>query len=348
MQHPRIIASGIALIMAAAVLAGCAAGSEEGVDAGSGTPDGSFPLVVEHAFGETVIATKPERVATVGWSNQEVPIALGIVPVGMPAVRWGDDDDDGILPWVEEKLEELGGAAPVLFDETEGLDFEAIADTAPDVILASNSGISQEEYDLLSKIAPVVAYPDAPWSISYQDMIRVNATAIGLPVEGDALVDELQDVVDAALAAHPGLADASVLFASVEPSDLSRIGYYVLPDSRPGFLAELGLPVPGIVSRAPAEATIDDTYATISSELADRFADVDLFVVYDDADGSLAQILQADPLLAKIPAIAEGRIAVLENSTPLAVAAQPSPLSIGWSIDEYLALLAEPLDRAVQ
>ena len=39
--------------------------------------------------------------------------------------------------------------------------------------------------------------------------------------------------------------------------------------------------------------------------------------------------LQADPLLSQIPAIAEGRIAVLENSTPLAASANPSPLSIG-------------------
>jgi iron complex transport system substrate-binding protein len=31
---------------------------------------------------------------------------------------------------------------------------------------------------------------------------------------------------------------------------------------------------------------------------------------------------------------------VLQNSTPLAASANPSPLSIGWGIDEYLALLA--------
>ena len=42
-------------------------------------------------------------------------------------------------------------------------------------------------------------------------------------------------------------------------------------------------------------------------------------------------------------AIAEGRIAVLENSTPLAASANPSPLSIGWGIDEYFALLAGAL-----
>ena len=48
----------------------------------------------------------------------------------------------------------------MLFDETDGIDFEAVADTQPDVILASYSGLTQEEYDTLSKIAPVVAYPE--------------------------------------------------------------------------------------------------------------------------------------------------------------------------------------------
>ena len=54
------------------------------------------------------------------------------------------------------------------------LPFDQIADTQPDVILAAYSGLTQEDYDTLSKIAPVVAYPDVAWGTSYQDMIRIN------------------------------------------------------------------------------------------------------------------------------------------------------------------------------
>ena len=104
------------------------------------------------------------------------------------------------------------------------------------------------------------------------------------------------------------------------------------------FLASLGLPTPAVVDEE-SDGT-DAFYLTVSSEEADRFADVDVFVTYgDDADAFIAQ-LQADPLLSQIPAIAEGRIAVLPASTPLAASANPSPLSIGWGIDEYFALLA--------
>ena len=51
-------------------------------------------------------------------------------------------------------------------------------------------------------------------------------------------------------------------------------------------------------------------------------------------------------MLSQIPAIQRGSVAVLEDSTPLAASANPSPLSIGWGIDEYFDLLAAAADPA--
>lgn len=344
MSLTRIAAAGAALALTAVALVGCA--SNTGADNAAGdAPDAStdgFPVTIEHAYGETTIPAKPERVATVAWSNQEVPLALGVVPVGMARADWGDDDDNGVLPWVEDKLEELGAETPVLFDETDGIDFEGVAETEPDVILAAYSGLTQEDYDTLSKIAPVVAYPEVAWGTSYQDMIRLNSQAIGLADEGDALIEELQSEVDAALANYPELSESAVLFSYIDPSDFSQIGFYTTLDTRPGFLKDLGVPVPTVVTEE-SEGT-DLFYTQVSSEQADRFADVDVFVTYGDASGSIIPLLQADPLLSQIPAIAAGRIAILEESTPLAASANPSPLSIGWGIDEYFALLAGALD----
>lgn len=341
MRLPRPAAATAMLAVAAVALVGCAtAAGDDSTSTTSAAGDG-FPVTIEHAYGETVIASKPERVATVAWSNQEVPLALGVVPVGMAEVTWGDDDGDGVLPWVEDKLDELGADTPVLFDETDGIDFEAVADTQPDVILAAYSGLTQEEYDTLSKIAPVVAYPEVAWGTSYEDMIRLNSTAIGLAEEGEALIDELHGTVDTALADFPELADSTVLFSYIDPSDFSKVGFYTTLDTRPGFLADLGVPVPTVV--ADESAATDQFYTTVSAEEADRFADVDVFVTYGDASGSIVAQLQADPLLSQIPAIAEGRIAILEESTPLAASANPSPLSIGWGIHDYFALLAGAL-----
>ncbi len=303
--------------------------------------DGAFPLTIEHAFGETTIDAAPERVATVAWANHEVPLALGIVPVGMAAATWGDDDDNGVLPWVEDALAALGADTPVLFDETDGIDFEGVAATEPDLILATYSGITEEEYQTLSQIAPTIAYPEVAWGTSYQDMITISSTALGLAEEGEALIADLDAQVEAALAANPALDGAKVLFSYIDPADFSQIGFYTSHDTRPGFLVDFGLPLPTVVTEETAGT--DTFYVTVSAEEADRFADVDLFVTYGDAGSDIVAQLQADPLLATIPAIAEGRVAVLENSTPLAASANPSPLSIGWGVAEYLALLAAPL-----
>ncbi len=205
MRRFRTPAALAAVAIAALALAGCAsAGGAANADgAAGGSADGAFPVTIEHAYGETTIESQPERIATVAWANHEVPLALGVVPVGMSKATWGDDDGDGVLPWVEDALEELGAETPVLFDETDGIDFEAVADTAPDVILAAYSGLTQEEYDTLSKIAPVVAYPDVAWGTSYEDMIRLNSAAIGLADEGDQLIEDLHAEVEAALADLP-------------------------------------------------------------------------------------------------------------------------------------------------
>ncbi|WP_449279868.1 iron-siderophore ABC transporter substrate-binding protein [Leucobacter sp. GX0328] len=328
-----------AVIAAAALLAASACSSTGAAEPAGGDGGAGFPITIEHALGSTTISQKPERVATVAWSNHEVPLALGIVPVGMSKATWGDDDGDGVLPWVEQKLDELGAETPVLFDETDGIDFEAVAETEPDVILAAYSGLSSEEYETLSKIAPVVAYPETPWATSLEDMIALNSEALGLADEGAALTAELRSTTEQALAEHTELSGTKALFAFMNPSDLSKIGFYTVHDTRPGFLADLGLPQPDAVERETAGT--DEFYIEYSSDLADRFSDVDVFVTYGDADGDLVEQLQADPLISQIPAVAQGRIAILEDDTPLAASANPSPLSIGWGIGEYFAVLAQ-------
>ncbi|SDS65883.1 iron-siderophore ABC transporter substrate-binding protein [Microbacterium paraoxydans] len=341
MRTSRLLALGAAAALAV-TLSACSSSAPESTATTGGNPasDDAFPVTIEHVYGETTIDEKPERVATIAWANHEVPLALGIVPVGMSKATWGDDDDNGILPWVEEKLDELGGETPVLFDETDGIDYEAVADTAPDVILAAYSGLTQEEYDTLSKIAPVVAYPDVAWGTSVDDMVEMNAKALGLEAEGEALIENLHADADAALAANSALEGKKVLFAYFDPSDLSQIGYYTAADTRPGYLHDLGLPLPAIVEE---NKDSDQFYLQVSAEEAQKFDDVDVLVTYGD-DSTLAT-LQADPLLSKIPAIADGRVAILPDATPIAASANPSALSIPWGLEDYLAILAAPLAK---
>ncbi|MEE1929819.1 iron-siderophore ABC transporter substrate-binding protein [Streptomyces sp. TRM 70351] len=342
----RLLTAAAALVTLAAC-GGPSAADDEGKETAPEQDNSSstaFPLTVEHALGTTTIPEKPERVATVNWANHEVPLALGVVPVGMAAANFGDDDGDGVLPWVEEKLEELGAETPVLFDENDGIDFEAVADTKPDVILAAYSGLTPEDYATLSEIAPVVAYPDAPWATPWREIVRTNSQAIGMADEGEELVGDLEAEIARTAAKYPQLKGKSAMFMThIDPNDVSEVGFYTAHDTRTLFFEDLGLTIPGSV--AEASKGTDKFALTRSAEQIDAFNDVDIITGYGDETGELLETLRKDPLLSKIPAVERGSVYLLPGSTPLATAANPTPLSLSWVLDEYAAALAEAADK---
>ena len=336
------IAASAALLVA---LAGCAQSSDSsggGTEASSSSAGADrFPITIKTAFGETVIKSKPKRIATVAWANHEVPLALGVVPVGMSKATWGDDDGNGVLPWVEDRLTQLKAKTPVLFDETDGIDFEAVADTRPDVILAAYSGLSKSDYETLSKIAPTVAFPKTAWGTTLDEMITMDSEAIGLGAEGKQLESRLDGEVADDVAKHPQLKGKTAMFGYFDPSDLSKIGFYSTLDQRARFLEQLGMTAPAVVKEESAKSS--QFYLTVSAEDADRFDDADVIVLYGDA--AFLKKLQADPLIGKIPAIKRGSVVLLPDSTPLAADANPTPLSIGWGLDKYLDVLGAAADK---
>ena len=301
----------------------------------------TYPLSIDHAFGTTVIEAKPDRIATVNWANHEVPLALGVVPVGFAAANFGDDDGDGLLPWVSDKLEELGADAPVLFDEGDGIDFEAVAASAPDVILAAYSGLSQSDYDTLSKIAPVVAYPEAPWTTNWRDMIRLNSEGMGMAEQGDALINDIEAQITEAVAAHPALAGKTAMFIThIDPLNLSRISFYSDNDTRVQFFHDLGLKSPKAVINASQDGSFS---GEVSVENIDAFDDVDIFVTYGSAE--LLEDLQSHLLISRMPAVKRGSVVVLQNN-PVGNAANPTPLSLSWVLEDYVSMLADAARKA--
>lgn len=72
------------------------------------------PHAVTHALGTTTVQPNPQRIITLGWSGEDVVIALGEVPVAMPRYTFFDS---GMFPWVEEKLD---GQRPELLSGESG------------------------------------------------------------------------------------------------------------------------------------------------------------------------------------------------------------------------------------
>ncbi len=323
------------------LIAGCATRPELSTESASGssseTTDSNYPITITHALGETVIESKPERIATISWGNQDTPLALGVLPVGVSTANYGVTDGSGLLPWTKEAFENLGVTQALLFDDVAGLDFEAISDVQPDVILAAYSGITQEEYDLLSEIAPVVAYRTAPWQTFWRDQIIYDAMGIGLEAEGKALVSDLEQLIEEKTATYPELNGIKAAFFYFNPTDLGKFYVYLPSDPRAAYLLDLGMEFPDSVKALTEDSS---SFALeLSAENVDRLDDIDLIITYG-TDG-LLESLQKDPLISTLPAVQNGSVAIIEDATPLAASGTPSALSIPATIDEYLAILAE-------
>jgi iron complex transport system substrate-binding protein len=300
-----------------------------------------YPIVINHALGETVIEKKPERVVTISWANHDVVLALDVVPVGFSAANYGVQDDSGMLPWTAEKLKELGEETPNIFQDTDGLDFEAIADANPDVILAAYSGMTQEEYDTLSQIAPVVAYETSPWVTSWRDQIKYNSMGMGMEEEGKQLIADTEKLIQDKANEHPEIKGKKAAFAMISATDLSKFYIYTPADPRGEFLTELGMEYPESITSQITDP--NSFYIELSAENADTLNDVEVLISYGDEN--TLKSLQADPILGKIPAVQRGSVVIIGDNTPLAAAGNPNPLAIDYSIDEYLNLLSEAVSK---
>lgn len=313
--------------------------TETGTEAEEETEDSTaatYPVTIEHAFGETVIEKQPERVATVAFGNQDVVLALGVVPVGFSAANYGVQDDSGMLPWTQEKLKELGVTEPNVFQDTDGIDYEAVSDSKPDIILAPYSGMTQEEYDLLSKIAPVVAYPKTAWTISTEEWISVTAKALGLEEKGKALIAGMQDTIAEKIAEHPEFDGKKFVWISFNETDLSSLHAYSPEDTRCQFLYEFGFTYPESVSQYIKEGSYS---LDLSAENADLLYDADFLIGYSSESAYAAAA--ADEVLGEIPALKNNAIISIESGTALSAALTITPLAFDYTIDEYVEKLAE-------
>lgn len=339
----RSFAAGIAALACAAGCACIGVSAAQASQKSTKEDVPAFPITIEHAFGTTVIDQGPQRVVCLAWSNMEAPLALGIAPVGYSAPNYGLVDENGTWPWITEAYEALGADAPVLFDDTDGFDLEAINDCEPDIILAAYSGMTQEDYEALSKIAPTVPFPKVAWQTFWREQTITEGTALGKAVEAEQLVRDTDELI-AQKCKEYGVADVTGAMVMVGSGDLGTFYIYLPEDPRAAYLIDLGVELPKSVTELAKTADPTAIALTLSAEEADQFDDLDIIVMYGDE--ALLEEVQADPLLGSIPAIQKGAVALLGYDSPLGAGANPGVLGIPATIDEYLELIAQAIQKA--
>jgi iron complex transport system substrate-binding protein len=334
----------MALCAAALLAAACgsdddsaeADGDGDGAAAASspGDPD-AFPVEVEHTHGTTTIEELPERVVTVGLTDQDAALALGVVPVGI--TDWFGDHPHAVWPWAQDLL---GGAEPEVVSSDAGFNVEMVAALEPDVILALYSGLTDDEYDVLSQIAPTVAQPAeyVDYGIPWQEQTRTIGRVLGQADEADALVRDVEDRFAQARADHPEFEGATGVVAT--PYDGS-ISVYAPEDVRGRFMAELGFePFDGLDDLAG-----DQFAATLSLEQVELL-DVDalVWIVGDDIEDDMAE-LHAQPVYGALPLVGEAREVPVSNYGELGGATSfQTVLSLPVLIEGLVPMLAAAVD----
>lgn len=235
-----------------------------------------FPQTFEHKFGTTVVETKPERIVTLSYSGVDHYLALGVVPVGIQ--YWYGDDPYGVWPWAQDAL---GDSELVALKD---VNYEQIAALEPDVIEAVTSGITEEQYRELSKIAPVVATPadQSDWSTPWYDMTRIVGRITGKAAEADAIVDRIQGRFASIVAQHP---EWSKMTASVAWAEDTQMGIFRGLDARSQVVQQLGFTITPALNDL---GTPEDFYANLSEEEL-NLLDADL-VVWIAGGGNVAPI----------------------------------------------------------
>lgn len=317
------------VLAAALALSACAADHSEPEESAAPGDQGAFPVTVEHAFGETVVEQEPTTIVSVGYASNDALLALGIAPVAM-TTAWGGDDD-GVLPWNREVLDELGAETPVMLDAT-NLETEKIAGTQPDLILANYSGISEEEYRTLADIAPTVAYPEQPWATPWRDVFTTTAEVTGRTDEAESLLAELDEQIGDAAAAHPELEGKTV--AAVWDTD--EFWVYRPADSRVEFLSGFGLTnAPSVEELANGDSSF--LYGLSREETDKLTSDILVFYAADQAE---ADAFLAKPYAQAMSQVKEGRYAAVIGTELVAAVSPPSVLSLSWGLDDYVAALS--------
>lgn len=333
----RVLGAGLALVATTIALTGC--GSATAHDESSGSRTSDFPVSIESALGTAEIHEQPERIVTLGQGTADTVVALGPTPVAVEADPWGGDSE-GYQPWVREAIEQRGDELPALIDGGTELDIDAVIAADPDVILAPQSGLTQEQFDLLSGLAPTVAYPGEAWTTPWDEQISIIGTALGLADEATTLTHEITDSLGAVAEAHPQWGSTSVVYTYT--STPGTLGVFQPSEPRVAILELMGLQSAEFITKLPVDE--GTASSTLGLENADKLNDADLLFTWFSDEASQAAT-EAQPLYAQIPAIERGSDVTIYDHQFVTAASLITPLSVPWVLDGYTALIENAMEN---
>jgi len=290
----------------------------------------SGPIIISHKFGETVVPRDPQRVVSLGVSDQDDLLALGIIPVGI--LDWFGNQPFAVWPWAQDLL---GDAEPLVIPSVEPSP-ELIASLNPDLIVAVSSGLTKNQYDTLSQLAPTVASPAGydDWSAPWQVRTRLIGEIFDRTDATDAMIAQVQDRFTEIRADNPEFDGAT---AAIAFTFNNQPGVYTSADVRAQIMELLGF----ITPPAYDELALNGFYVSFSEERIDLL-DTDV-VIWLTSNATALEAVIESPIRTRLGAVTEGREVFLSVEAGGALSFA-SPLSLNFVLDEIVSELKLALD----
>lgn len=327
---PLRAAAAAATVSLAAALIGCSASADASADNPntSTEPTDTFPVSIEHQFGETIVEEAPERVVVVGLTEQDILLELGITPVA--TTEWYGEQPNAVWPWATELL---GDAEPEVLSQADGLEYERIAALDPDLIVGTNAGLDADSYEKLSEIAPTVTQKDGsePYFSDWKEQTRIVSAAVGRSEAGEDLITEVEEAYAEAAEAHPEWAGLTATFSQGAPWEDNL---YVYPDGlNTDFLTDLGFTItPGLDDYVPESGG----QALISAENT-QLLDADVIVFATEEEAGIDDVL-AFGTVSDLSAVTEHRAVFTDGELAGAIYFL-TPLSQKHALEELIPRL---------
>ncbi|AGL20612.1 iron-siderophore ABC transporter substrate-binding protein [Actinoplanes sp. N902-109] len=323
----------LAAVAATVALSACSTTGTEDDDsaapAASGSSGAAFPVTVSTAFGDITIPKQPERVVTLGWSDAEVALALGVQPVG--DADWLAFGGDGQGPWNQGKY-----TTPPTMVGTLEPDMEKIAALKPDLILDTRASGAKDRYDKLAALGvPVVDIPQGgtAYTTTWDQQLDMVGKALGKSAEAAKLKSDLAATFTSVAAANPAFTGKTV---SAGVKTAQGWGAYVSGDGRVDFLQKLGF------QDAPEVEALkkDNFYINLSQEQV-GLLDADLTTIF--LIGVKADEVKSDKLLQAVPSVKAGHVVYLDDPAISNAFSSNSVLGLRYALDKVPPLLAAAL-----
>ncbi|TLM86791.1 ABC transporter substrate-binding protein [Pseudarthrobacter sp. NamE5] len=297
-----------------------------------------FPVTVKHAFGSTTVDGPPKRIATLGYASQDVCIALGVVPVGVPQY---EQRGFGVSLWFNKAVMAMNAVMPTQYREGEEPPYELLEGLEPDLILAVNSGITRGQYNKLREIAPVVAYPSAPFATPWRKTTTMVGEALGKPLAAQQLIEEVEEGINKARSSYDELNGATFIYMGVSLAPGADFEIYG-EDSNPcAILQDFGaVPSPAITKvmqegRPKRVGTGTEPVLWEARRAGELEADIHVAAI-----GFSKELVKKDGILNGLPGADRIQPVLLSATDDGLALVEASPLSVKWATLTVLPELA--------